>query len=77
MNRIHENKVNKIAECNLLHIIINPSKRTKNLNIHYSHILHGYRNARKDRAKFNNFRVLLGSGWIYFHDLNEKDNNKT
>ena len=29
INRIHDNEVNKIAECNLLHDIINPYKRTK------------------------------------------------
>ena len=29
MNIIHNNKVNNIAECNLLHGIINISKRTK------------------------------------------------
>ena len=29
MNFIHENGVNKIAECNLLYDIINPSKCTK------------------------------------------------
>ena len=32
MNCIHENRVNKIAECNLLHDKINPSKFTKTLN---------------------------------------------
>ena len=39
-NRIHDNKLNKIYECNLLHDILNPSKRTKNINFHYSPILH-------------------------------------
>ena len=29
MNHIHDNKVNNIAECNLLHEIINPYKQTK------------------------------------------------
>ena len=29
MTCIHENQVNKIAECNLLHDIINTSKHTK------------------------------------------------
>ena len=37
--RIHDYEVNKIAEWNLLHDIINPTKRTKKLNIHYSPIL--------------------------------------
>ena len=37
---IHDNEVNNIAECNLLHDIINPHKRAKNINIHYSPILH-------------------------------------
>ena len=29
MTRMHDNIVNKIAECNLVHDIINPHKRTK------------------------------------------------
>ena len=29
MTCIHENELNEIAECNLLHNIINPSKHTK------------------------------------------------
>ena len=28
---MHDNEVNNIAECNLLHDIINPPKRTKHL----------------------------------------------
>ena len=35
MNHIHDNKVNKISELNLLHDILNISKRTKNINSHY------------------------------------------
>ena len=31
---IHDNKVNNIDECNLLHDIINPPKRAKNIKIH-------------------------------------------
>ena len=34
MTRIHDNKANKIAECNLLHDIINRPKLTKSLNSH-------------------------------------------
>ena len=30
----YDNKVNNIAELNLLHDIINPFKRIKNINIH-------------------------------------------
>ena len=41
MNCIHKNELNEIFECNLPHYILNPSKRTKNINIHYSHIIHG------------------------------------
>ena len=59
---IHDNEVKNIAGCNLLHDIINPSKRDKNINIHYSHILHGCMNTRKGRAKFKNFQILLSSG---------------
>ena len=58
---IHDKEVNKIAECNLLNYIINPPKRTKNLNINYSHILHVCMNTRHGRSNFKNFRILLGS----------------
>ena len=44
MNRIHDNKLNNISECYLLHDIINASKRTKNLNSHYYPILRGCMN---------------------------------
>ena len=57
------NKVNKIAECNLLHNIINPLKRTKILNIRYSPILHGWMNTIKGRGRFKNFLILLESGF--------------
>ena len=55
MTRIHNNKVKNIAECNLLHDIINPLKRAKKLNSHYSPILHGCMNTRKGKAKFEKF----------------------
>ena len=55
MTCIHGNKVNKIYECNLIHDIINPPKRTRILNIDYSPILHEFMNTRKGREKFNNF----------------------
>ena len=53
--RIHDKEVNKIAEYNLLHDIINPPKCTKYLNSHYSHILYVCMNTRKGKLKFNNF----------------------
>ena len=49
MNCIHENKVNKISEWNLLLDILNPSKLNKNINSHYSRIIHGCMNTRKGR----------------------------
>ena len=55
MNRIHDNKVNNIAEFNLIHDIINPPKRTKKLNRHYSPIIHECMNTRKGKAKYKNF----------------------
>ena len=61
MTCMHDNKVNKIAEFNLLHDISNPPKRTKILNSHYSPIMHGYMNTRKGKAKFKNFQILLDS----------------
>ena len=55
MTPIHNNEVNKIAECNLLHDKINTPKRTKKLNSHYSHILHGCMNTRHGRETFKTF----------------------
>ena len=60
--RIHDNEVNKISECNLMHDIINSPKRTKFLNIHYSNIIHGCMNTRKVSAVFKTFWILLDSG---------------
>ena len=60
---MHNNEVKNIAEFNLLHDIINPPKRAKNLNNHYSHIIHGCMNTRKGKAKFKNFRIILYSGF--------------
>ena len=39
MMLIHDDEVNKIAECNLLHAIISLHRLTKILNSHYSRIL--------------------------------------
>ena len=52
MTCIHHKEVNEIAECNLLHDIINPKKRTKHLNSHYFHILYGCINTRKGTENF-------------------------
>ena len=59
MTRIHDKEVNKISEYNLLHDIINPPTRTKKLNNHYSHILHGCMNTRKVKDKFKDFLILF------------------
>ena len=40
MTVIYDNKVNNIAECNLLHDIINSPTLTKHLNIQHSPILY-------------------------------------
>ena len=58
---IHDNEVNHIDECNLLHDIINPPKRAKNMNRDYSPILLECMNTRKGRARFQNFRIILDS----------------
>ena len=63
MIHIHEKEVNKISEYNLLHDIINPPKRAKNLNSHHSPILHRFMNTRKGKAKFKNFQIILDSGY--------------
>ena len=79
MNFIHDTEVNKIAGFNLLHDILNTYKRTKNINCHYSPILHGCMNTRNGRSKFKNFRILLDSGYssmIIMRRLIEKLNPK-
>ena len=61
MNPMHYNKVNNIAEYNLLHEMLNPSKCTKNINRHYSPIIHGCMNTRKGKAIFNHVLIPLDS----------------
>ena len=58
MIHIFDKEVNKISECNLLHDIINPTKRATHLNSHYSNIIHCCLNTRKGRAKFKNFQII-------------------
>ena len=55
MTRIHDEEVNKIAEFNLLHDIIDPHKRDKILKSHSSPILCGCIHTRHGREKFKNF----------------------
>ena len=62
MTRIKKNEVKNIAECNLLHDIINTPKRAKILNIHYSPILYVCMNTRRGKVKFKIFHIPLGSG---------------
>ena len=64
MMHIHDKERNKIAECNLLHIIINPPKLTKNLNSHYSHILHECMNTIEGKGKFKKFSSYLKVGVV-------------
>ena len=49
MSNIHDNDVKNKSECNLLHDILNTSKRTKNKSC-YSPILHGCMNTRRGRG---------------------------
>ena len=49
MTRIHDKQINKIAELNLLHDMINPPKYTKNLNNHYSTIINVCMNNRRGK----------------------------
>ena len=65
MTRIHNNELKNIAECILLHDIINTPKLTKKLNSHYSSIIYGCMNTRKGIAKFKNLHILLNSGCSY------------
>ena len=58
---IYDNKLNNVSEFNLIHDRINPPKRAKNINIHYSPIIHGCIIIRRGRAKLKNLRILLNS----------------
>ena len=62
MNFIHDKKIKIRAECNLLHVILNYSKHTKNIKIRYYHILNGSMNTHREKAKFKNVRIILDSG---------------
>ena len=65
MNHIHDNEVNNIYECNLLHAILNTSRSTKNISIYDYTFLHGCMNTCTGRAKFKDFGILMDSGCIY------------
>ena len=65
INCIHLNKVNNIAEWNLLHVILNTSKLTKNINIYYNPILNVCMNKCRGKAKFNIIWILLDIGCNY------------
>ena len=62
MTRIQNDEVKNICECNVIHDIVNLPKRAKNLDSHYSPILHRCMNTRRGKAKFKNFCILLESG---------------
>ena len=64
MTFTHDKEVNKVSECNLQHDIINPNKRAKNLNSHYSPIIHQCMNNIRGREKFKNFQIISDSGRI-------------
>ena len=51
MIHIHDKEVNTIAECNLLHDIINTSKCYNNTNTYLSPIIHGFMNTHMGRRK--------------------------
>ena len=79
MNCLHYNKVNNIAECNLLHDMLKPSKYTKSINKYCTPTIHVCMNIHNGRAKYNNFRILLDSGSGYatvIRSLAEKHNPK-
>ena len=64
MKNIHDNEVNPISECNLLHDILNTYEHEKRTNYHYFPILHGCINPRRVKTRYENFQILLNSGCI-------------
>ena len=61
MTHIQNNKVKNISECNLIHEMVNPYKRAKQFNSHYSPILNVFMNTRPGKEKFKNFCIILDS----------------
>ena len=57
MNRKHDNKLNNMSECHLLHDILNPSKITKNININFPPNIHACMNIRRDKTIFKEFLI--------------------
>ena len=55
MNNIHDNDKNNIAECNLLHDILNYYKFVKGANYHYYPRLFGCINTRRGKARYKTF----------------------
>ena len=72
MNRIHDKEVNNISGCNLLHDILDPSKLTKNINVHYFPILHGCMNTRKGKAVFKKYKYLILKIMMWFNDIHKR-----
>ena len=55
INHIDDKKVDHTAEWNLPHGILNYYKRTKNINSHYSPIIHGCMNTHRGISRVKNF----------------------
>ena len=49
-------------ECNVLSNFLNPIKRAKSKNNHYSPIIQGCINTHSGKAKFKKFKIILDSG---------------
>ena len=67
MKNIYDNDVNNIDELSLLHDILNLSKLKK--KSHYSPILHGFINTRRDIEKY---KIQYFGWYIYLQNCNDK-----
>ena len=65
MENIHNNDINNISEFNLLHDILNNSKRTRNTNSKYYPILHVCMNTCRGMTNNRYFPILLDSEFSY------------
>ena len=61
MKYIYYNKLNNKSEFNLIHDILNTSKRTKNINNNCPPIQYRCMDARRDKAKYK-IRIRLDNG---------------
>ena len=57
IKNIHDHEINNIAEYNLIHDMLNYSKRIKNNNSHYYHILNVCMDICRGKKNYKEFQI--------------------